>query len=137
MPHEKQKQVFNRFVKERALVFFDIKDKIDPNNLVYTFKTDGNEPKDFGNYQTPLKLFEDLGDGNINSKEVLKNQAGFKSDLSEIRIGGKKSPNQKNTIINITNFFDLREKIIDFLEIILFCYLKLSTKQNMEKDIKY
>ena len=33
--------------------------------------------------------------------------------------------------------FDLREKIIDFLEIILFCYLKPNTKQNMEKDSKY
>ena len=30
-------------------------------------------------------------------------------------------------------FFDLREKIIDFLEILLFCYLKLNIKQNMFK----
>ena len=30
-------------------------------------------------------------------------------------------------------FFDLREKIIDFLEILLFCYLKLNIKQNMLK----
>ena len=30
-------------------------------------------------------------------------------------------------------FFDLREKIIDFLEIHLFCYLKLNIKQNMLK----
>ena len=29
-------------------------------------------------------------------------------------MGGKKSINQKNTMKNITNFFDLREKIIDF-----------------------
>ena len=55
----------------------------------------------------PLKLFQDLRDGNLNPKEVLKNQARFKSDLSEINIGGKKSPNQKDTIKNITNFFDL------------------------------
>ena len=81
--HEKQKEIFNELVKERALEFSDIKDKLDPNNLVYTFKTDENEPKDFGNYKTPLKLFEDLRDGNINSKEELKNQERFKSDLSE------------------------------------------------------
>ena len=61
-----------------------------------------------------MKLFEDLTDGNINPKGALKNQARFKSDLSEIKIGGKKSPNQKSTIKNISNFFDLREKIIDF-----------------------
>ena len=46
-------EIFNRLVKERALQFGDIKDNIDPNNLVYRFKTGGNEPKDFGNYQMP------------------------------------------------------------------------------------
>ena len=65
MSNEKQKEIFNRLVKERALEFSDIKDKIDPNNLVYIFKTGENEPKDFGNYQIPLKLFEDLTDGDI------------------------------------------------------------------------
>ena len=57
-----------------------------------------------------MKLLECLRDGNINPKEVLKSQARFKSDLSEIKIGGKKS----KSIKNITKFFDLREKIIDF-----------------------
>ena len=57
-----------------------------------------------------MKLFEDLRDSNINPKEALKIQARFKSNLSEIKIGGKILPNQKN----ISNFFDLREKIIDF-----------------------
>ena len=36
-----------------------------------------------------------LKDGDINPKEVFKNQARFKSDLREIKIGGKKSVNQK------------------------------------------
>lgn len=34
---------------------------------------------------------------------------------------------------NVGNVLDLKEKIIDFLAIILFDYLKLNTKQNMEK----
>ena len=66
------------------------------------------------NYQMPLKLFEDLTDGDINPKEVLKNKARFKSDLSEIKAEGKKLPNQKSTLKNITNVFDLRENIFDF-----------------------
>ena len=41
----------------------DIKDKIDLNKLVYNFKTGANDSKDFGNYQMPWKLFEDLRDG--------------------------------------------------------------------------
>ena len=130
MPHEKQKEIFNRLVKESALEFSDIKDKIDPNNLVDTFKTDENEPKDFRNFQMSLKVFEDLRDVEINPKEVLKYQASFESDLRETKIGSKKSPNQKNTI-------KFTRKKFDFLAIILFCYLKLSAKQNMEKGIKY
>ena len=63
--------------------------------MVYRFKTIGNEPKDFGNYQIPLKLFEDIRDGNINTKEALKNQARFKLELKEMKIGGKKSVDQK------------------------------------------
>ena len=47
-----------------------------------------------------------------------------------------KSVDQKITTENI-NFFDLREKIINFFEIILFCYLKVITKQNTEKDLKF
>ena len=58
-------EIFNRLVKERALQFGDIKDNIDPNNLVYRCKTGGNEPKDFGNYQMPQRLFEDLRDSDI------------------------------------------------------------------------
>ena len=42
-----------------------------------------------------MEVFEDLRDGNINPKEVLKNQARFKLDLSEIKTGCKKSLPQK------------------------------------------
>ena len=49
VPHGKQKEIFNKLVNERALQFVDIKDKIDPNNLVYKFSGNENKPKDFGN----------------------------------------------------------------------------------------
>ena len=55
MSHEKQKEIFNRFVEERAHEFANIKDKIDLNKLIYSFKTGVNEPKDFKNYQMPWK----------------------------------------------------------------------------------
>ena len=42
-----------------------------------------------------MEVFEDLRDGDINPKEVLKNQARFKLDLSEIKTGRKKSIHQK------------------------------------------
>ena len=96
MLNEKKKEIFNRLVKERAHEFDDIKDKIDLNKLVSKFRTDVNKPKDFRNYQMPWKLFQDLRDGNINPKEVLKSQTSFKLDLSEIDTGGKKSIYQKD-----------------------------------------
>ena len=65
--HEK-KEIFNRFVKERALEISNTKDKIDHNNLVYKFSGGENKPKDFRIFQLPLKLFENLRDENINPK---------------------------------------------------------------------
>ena len=39
----------------------------------------------------PLKLFENLRDGDLNPKEVLRNQVKFKFDLSKMKIVGNKS----------------------------------------------
>ena len=70
----------------------------------------------------PWKLFEDLDDI-IIPKEVLKNHTRFKLDLNILKTGGKKSIHQKDTIRNITTFFDLREKIIDFCRDLFFFLL--------------
>ena len=64
----------------------------------------------------------------------MKDQINFKSDLGEIK---KENPNLKSKdqisdIKNVQFFFDLREKLLIFLEIILFFYPKLNTKQNIE-----
>ena len=96
-------------------------------------------PKEFSGYQNPIDLFKNLRDGNINLKEVLQNKTNFKLDLAEIKKGNPnlKSKDQRSVIQNFESFFDLREKLLIFLEIITFCYLKLNTKQNMEKFQKY
>ena len=46
--------------------------------MIYKYKTEGRSPKDFRNYQNPIELFKNLRDGNINPKEVLKDQINFK-----------------------------------------------------------
>ena len=48
-----------------------------------------------------------------------------------------RSKDQISVIQNVEFFFHLRKKYIDFLEIILFCYLKLNTKQNIKRVLKY
>ena len=74
-------------------------------------------------------MFKNLRDGNGNPREVLKDQINFKSDLGEIRKENLdlKSEEQISEIQNVANIFDLRENIIEFFEIILFCSLKLNT----------
>ena len=51
--------------------------------MIYTYKTEGRSPKYFSNYQNLIDLFIDLRYGNLNPKEVLKNQINFKADLDE------------------------------------------------------
>ena len=66
-----------------------------------------------------MDLFKNLKDGSVNPRKVSKNQNNFKSDLGEIEKGNRKSRSeyQISVIQNVENFFDLRKKIIAFLEI--------------------
>ena len=140
IPLEEQTKIFNELVDERSPKFWNLQKRINSDNLIYKYKTEGIIPKDFSNYPNLIDLFKNLRDGNINSKKLLKNQVNFKylkkkSDLGEIEKGNSnlKSKDQISVIQNVENLFDLRKKII-FLDIILFCYLKLNIKKNMQKD---
>ena len=88
--HEKQNETCNNHLVERSVEFDDIREKFDINKLIYNFKTKEKLPKDFRNYQVSLKLFENLKDGDVDPKEVLKNKLKFKSDLIKIKIGSNK-----------------------------------------------
>ena len=67
------------------LLNFRTEKQINPNNLIYKYKTKGISPKDFSNYQNLIDLFINLRDGNIDPNEVLKNEMNFKSGLGEIK----------------------------------------------------
>ena len=102
--------------------------------MVYEFKTKGRILKDFSNYQDPIDLFINLRDANVRSRELLKNQNEFKSDLDEIkkRNPKSKSKDQISVIKNVQNLFDLREKIISFFRnySILISETKYKAKQG-------
>ena len=51
IPLEKRKKTFNELVQEKHFEFKNLKQKINPNNLIYRYKTEGISPKDFSNYQ--------------------------------------------------------------------------------------
>ena len=75
--------------------------------MICKYKTEGISPKGFRNYQNPIEVFKDLRDGNINPKEVWKDQIIFKSNLGEIKKGnGKsKSEDQISVMKNVLKFF--------------------------------
>ena len=73
VPLEKKKKMFNELVEKKSFKFQNLKEKINPNNLIYKFKTEGISPKDFSNYQNLIDLCINLRDGNINLREVSKN----------------------------------------------------------------
>ena len=130
--HLKNKNTYiMNLLKKKSSEFTNLEKKINSDNLIYKYKTKGISPKDFSNYQNPIELFKDLRDGNINPKEVLKDQSNFKSDLGEIKKGNPKD--QINLTQNIEKLFDLREKIIDFFRDYYFFLSKAKYKgKNME-----
>ena len=85
IPFDEQRKIFNELLKERSSEFKDLEKRINLDNLIYKYKNEEKSPKDFRNYQNPIDLFKDLNNGNINPKEVLKDQVNFKSDLGETK----------------------------------------------------
>ena len=65
-----------------------------------------------------IELFKDLRDGNINPKEVLKDQINlnFKSGLDEIKNGNKQSKSRDETSViqDVQNLSDFKGQNIDF-----------------------
>ena len=76
--------MFNELNKEKPSEFLNLEKRINPNNLIYKYKTEGRSPKDLRNYQNPITLFKNLRNDYVNPKEVLKNQINSKSDLGEM-----------------------------------------------------
>ena len=85
IPFSEQRKIFDKLVKGRSSEFKYLEKRINPDNLIYKYKIEEMTPKGFRNSQNPIELFKDLRDGNINPKEVLKDQINFKSDLCGIK----------------------------------------------------
>ena len=70
------------------------KDGIPVEKQIQSPNTIKQSPNNFSNYQNLIDLFINLRDGNINPREVLKDQINFKLDLSwtkkEVQIQNQK-----------------------------------------------
>ena len=75
--------------------------------------------------------------GEIKLEEAKKQQNVFKSNLNETLRGRFKSEDQK-MVLKILNCFTKNEKVsLNYLIINLQLYLRLNTKEKIEKDSKY
>ena len=88
--------------------------------VIYNFKTKGCSLKYSRGYQMLLELLENLKDGDVNPKNVLKNQINFKSDLIRIKRENPrfKSEERIRATQHIKKFFNWGE--IFFLKRLLF-----------------
>ena len=50
VPLEERKEISNELVEENSYEFHDLKEKNNPDNLIYEYKTEGRIGKDFSNY---------------------------------------------------------------------------------------
>ena len=79
--------------------------------MIYQYKTEGSNPKDFIYYQNQIDLFINLRDDSLSPREVLKNLIGFKSVLGKVKTLNPKlkSEDQIRVIKHVQNYFDLKE----------------------------
>ena len=85
------------------------------DDLIYRYKGKTRN-EEFNKYDNALDLIDKITNGEIKLADVKNNQNDFKFYLGEIKKGGKKLREQKNTIQNIEM---LRKRLLNFLTIIL------------------
>ena len=82
-------------------------------------------------------MYSDIKSGQITLQEDEKIKEEFRSQLNEILKGNPnyKSKEEINTIKNIKKDHNGREKVLNFIMIVLEWYLMLNTNQNRAQNI--
>ena len=82
-------------------------------------------------------MYSDINSGRISLQEDEKIKEEFRSQLNEILKGNPnyKSKEEINTIKNIKKVHNGREKVLNFIMIVLEWYLMLNTNQNRAQNI--
>ena len=89
--------------------------KIGLNILTYYFTTLGLASINAARFKDPVGIYNNIKNGNISIEKAADDQKQFKSDLNEITRGNPryKKEYQLNTIANIKNLYNSRQKVID------------------------
>ena len=88
--------------------------EINFNNVIYHFKSSSPSIR-FTEFEGPMYTYNQLKNGDKTLSQVEEDQRKFRSELGQISSGYRKSENQLNTIRNVKNLYNSRQKIIDLL----------------------
>ena len=83
------------------------------NNVIYHFKSSSSSIR-FTEFGGPMYTYNQLKNSDKTLSQV-EDQRKFRSELGQISSGYRKSENQLNTIRNVKNLYNSRQKIIDLL----------------------
>ena len=134
------KRIDNRLLKERKSEIQKINDEINYADLIYYFKC-LSSPVNFTEYEDPDDIYEKIKNGDKTIQGAEEDQKKFKSKLGEILSGYHKSDYTLDTIKNVQNLYNSRQKIIDLFN----DSAKVSSKATYEakqdqikgQDLKY
>ena len=115
LPINKQREIVNKLIKDRRETMNEFHSSVKFDNLLYHYKGPTRD-KDFSMYNDEKSLFDMIQDKDISLSKAEENQADLESNLSEIKIGGKKSSAQKKVIKNVEKFCDSRKAVINFFK---------------------
>ena len=93
----------------------EINNKIDCNDLIYSFKIKSSAPINFIKFKGPFGIFREIRDGSISLTKAEENQEDFKKEIDQITLGNPqhKEKYQLDTIKSVKNLYNSRQKIID------------------------
>ena len=120
----------------------ELYDSIDYNNLKFDYVGPTKYVSFYG-YMNSKELFNAIKNIKIKFSEVKNKQNEFLNKLSNIKIG-KKTPEQKEVIKNLENFYNSREEVItffrDYIEVLSDAYYDITMqdkKKLKEQGLKY
>ena len=93
----------------------DLNKQLDFSDLTYHYKGK-NVPNKFEGFKGPLGFCRSKKEGNITSEKVDEQQKEFKSELSKIVTGSKKSEDQKSAINDVKAPYEFWEKIVELFD---------------------
>ena len=116
----------------------ELYDSIDYNNLKFDYVGPTKYVSFYG-YMNSKELFNAIKNIKINFSEVKNKQNEFLNKLSNIKIG-KETPEQKEVIKNLENFYNSREEVItffrDYIEVLSDGYCDARQKETKGTGLK-